>query len=329
MMTQRLDIVNFLRGFAITTIVVMHLLYRADFSGLLEKAVNFGGAGVHAFFLVSGFGLYLSHLRKPLTYPAFLKHRFLRVYLPFAIVILVSAAVPFYYTAPDKLTAVASNLLLFKMFSEHFESSFGGQMWFVSTIIQFYLCWQLIVKIFKQTGGGKRSFLLALFISLGWSTFVALSGLSEQRIWGSFFLQYLWEFVLGMILASVYNLSPEKILVPSLRILFPFCFGGVILTGLMGSAGGIWKSFNDIPSLVGYLSMALIVYRLCGFRIRSFFSFTNKFGYEWYLVHILVFAVVFHYLGSFPFAVVALMALLSSYVVAWAYDWALRKIKVK
>ena len=34
------------------------------------------------------------------------------------------------------------------------------------------------------------------------------------------------------------------------------------LTGVAGIVGGYWKSYNDIPSLVGYMSMALIVYKL-------------------------------------------------------------------
>lgn len=45
------------------------------------------------------------------------------------------------------------NLLLFKMFVPELESSMGGQMWFVSTIIQFYLAWPLIVKLFNTRGG--------------------------------------------------------------------------------------------------------------------------------------------------------------------------------
>ena len=79
------------------------------------------------------------------------------------------------------------NLLLFKMFVPELESSMGGQMWFVSTIIQFYLAWPLIVKLFN-TRGVK----LALIISLLWSTTVGLLGYAEEQVWNSFFLQYLW-----------------------------------------------------------------------------------------------------------------------------------------
>lgn len=41
------------------------------------------------------------------------------------------------------------NLFLFKMFVPELESSMGGQMWFISTIIQFYIAWPLIVKLIK------------------------------------------------------------------------------------------------------------------------------------------------------------------------------------
>lgn len=37
---------------------------------------------------------------------------------------------------------------------------------------------------------------------------------------------------------------------------------GLGLTGIAGFVGGIWKSYNDIPSLIGYMSMALIFYQV-------------------------------------------------------------------
>lgn len=73
---RKLDVVNFLRGYSISTIVIMHLVGMLGISGIWEKAAAFGGAGVHVFILCSGFGLYLSYLRKPLGYIAFLKKRF-------------------------------------------------------------------------------------------------------------------------------------------------------------------------------------------------------------------------------------------------------------
>ena len=44
---KKLDVVNFLRGYSIFTIVIMHLVGMLGISGIWEKAAAFGGAGVH------------------------------------------------------------------------------------------------------------------------------------------------------------------------------------------------------------------------------------------------------------------------------------------
>ena len=88
---RRLVVVDFLRGFSIFTIVLMHLVQSYHLPGFLQKATSLGGAGVHVFILCSGFGLYLSSLYKTLTYGQFLKRRFSKVYIPYLIVVIVSA----------------------------------------------------------------------------------------------------------------------------------------------------------------------------------------------------------------------------------------------
>lgn len=65
-----------------------------------------------------------------------------------------------------------------------------------------------------------------------------------------------------MQLAKVYFEHPEKIKIPKLGVLLVTMIIGLGLTGMAGFAGGIWKSYNDIPSLLGYASIALIVYQL-------------------------------------------------------------------
>lgn len=325
-MNKKLDVVNFLRGFSIFTIVLMHLVQSYPIENLLMKAVSFGGAGVHVFILCSGFGLYLSYLNKPITYPQFLKRRFLKVYLPYAIIIIISALVPFYNTSPDKWLQLLSHLFLFKMFVEEWECSYGVQFWFVSTIIQFYLAWPLILRLFKWGGA-----ILALFISLGWSTFVGISGLSDERVWNSFFLQYLWEFVLGMQLAVYYKNNSNSFEIPSLKILIPISIVGIIFTGITGGIGGIWKAYNDIPSLAGYMGIALILYKLGFSFVNKFFSLINKVSYEWYLVHILIFACSNYFMDYFfnvsP-VINATIALVLSYLAAVVYHKILRELKV-
>ena len=149
--------VDFLRGFSIFTIVLMHLVQSYPLPGLLQKATSFGGAGVHVFILCSGFGLYLSSLYKPLAYGQFLKRRFSKVYIPYLIVVIISALYFGLVCGQDVLNSLLGSVFLFKMFVPSLECAFGGQMWFVSTIIQFYLFWPLIVKLFRVNRGANRA----------------------------------------------------------------------------------------------------------------------------------------------------------------------------
>ena len=61
-MLQRLEVIDFLRGFSIFTIVLMHLLQSYPIPPFLMAASSFGGAGVHVFILCSGFGLHMAYI---------------------------------------------------------------------------------------------------------------------------------------------------------------------------------------------------------------------------------------------------------------------------
>jgi peptidoglycan/LPS O-acetylase OafA/YrhL len=322
---MRLQIIDYLRGYSIFTIVLFHLFQNFTLPNVFAKAINFGGAGVHVFVLCSGFGLCLSQLNKPLNYIGFLKKRFLKIYFPYIIVIFISALIPFVYTQENKLLAMLSHVFLFKMFDEQLINSFGGQFWFISMILQFYLIFPILFLFVKRC---KRIILITLFISLIWATFIGIIGKFEFRIWNSFFLQYLWEFILGMMLAKKYNEDKNLIKIPDKKsYLTILALLGIAIVGYTGIKGGILKLYNDVPSLIGYLSLALLIYSFKIKQINGFFIYINKFSYEWYLVHILIFICVFHFTKSYFNSVVCgTLALLLSYVFAISYHLILKKI---
>lgn len=112
-MLQRLEVIDFTR--------ILYFYHCADaFVAKLSDTSVFNGCFIfwwsRSTCICSGFGLYLSYLNKPLTYSQFLKRRFLKVYLPYIIIILVSALIPFYNTSSDKLLQILSHIFLFKMF---------------------------------------------------------------------------------------------------------------------------------------------------------------------------------------------------------------------
>lgn len=321
----KLEVVNFLRGYSIFTIILMHLA-KSSSTGIMKTVLSFGGAGVHVFILISGFGLYLSYLNNPTNYNEFLKRRFLKVYVPY--LLILPAFVAFYYFAKNSfdILTLTSHVFLFKMFCHTLDTSYAYSLWFISTIFQFYLLWPLILKLAKI----KNGFLLSFIISIVWATLVGWLGKQSDRAWSSFFLQYLWEFVLGMKLAGLYKNTPERFGIPGYGILIIGVFVGLLLTGVMGNIGGMMKLYNDIPSLIGYLSLALLIYKLSLPYVNKVFISINRISYEWYLVHGLTFLIFRGWLKTVipaPFALFVCLTI--SYIFAYAYGSLLTKIGVK
>lgn len=327
---KKYEIIDYLRGYSIFTIVLMHLVMES-LTGTLSKVAAFGGAGVHVFILCSGFGLYLSYLKKPLPYKDFLKRRFGKVWVPYAIVVLLLGLWYLVSKGFFPLREVASHLLLYKMFSTELDISLCYPYWFISTIVQFYLFWPLIMRIYKLRLGGY----LLLLMSLVWSTVVGVYGLQEERPWGSFFLQYLWEFGLGMWIAERCMMIGKKgeciMNIKTYRWLWLIigAVGGMGLSAFMAWNGGVLKLYNDIPSLVGYLSVALLIYKAGVKVVNRFFEWTNSFSYELYLVHELVFGVVAYSIVSrLSQSALLVVEFVVAYMFAYGYKWLLVKSKL-
>lgn len=292
---QQLELANFMKGVAICAIVLFHLIFDyLDTPGIAATASKFGGAGIHIFFLWSGFGLTLSALRRPLAWGEFLRRRAGKVYIPYIPVVLVSAALPFMYSGGDRLLAVASHVFLFKMFVPAYNISFGAQFWFVSTIFQFYLVFHLLER--ARSALGSRKFLLfCCGGSLIWMGFTALTGLYQERIWGSFFLQYLWEFGLGMCLGDAYHRGKLERSGLRVRPTAAVTVVSLLIYGLMALKGGALAAFNDVFGAAAMGGICLLLYRIPW--LRPVFCKINGFSYELYLVHILIFEICEELLG--------------------------------
>ena len=325
---KRIELIDFLRGISIFTIVVMHL-FQEYVSGALSKALSFGGAGVHVFILCSGLGLYLSYLYKPLKYKDFLRKRFAKVYVPYAIAVSMWGVWLLIMESDFPIKEFMSHLLLYKMFSVELDTSLCYPYWFISTIIQFYLVWPLIVRLVR----GRRGYFIALSISILWSTIVGILGYEEMRPWGSFFLQYLWEFCLGMWIAEKINEGRGKM--ADVRVikwwwLLLGSIGGMGLSAVMAWNGGWLKLYNDIPSLMGYLSVMILIYKIGIKWVNKFFIWASGYSYELYLVHSLVFVVLAFYLkGLLPLYGLIGVSLLAAYAAGYGYSWMLTKLKLK
>lgn len=292
-MKKQSDLINYMKGFSIVSIVLYHLVtYYSTAPSLIKTASKFGGAGVYIFLICSGFGLYYSSTFNKLDWLSFIKKRLNKVYFPYIIIILISTFFPFMYKGTDKLQAFMSHVFLYKMFFERYESSFGVQFWFISTIIQFYLVFNILC-IIKNKLGNSHFLALSIATSILWSTFITFANLNEYRIWSSFFLQYTWCFSLGMVIGDWYSqnrtfpkkLSNISILLPSFFILF-FIYSGMSLIG------GPFKSFNDFFSMGAFLTLILMIYKIT--FLKPIIKYISNFSYELFLVHIIIFSITFN-----------------------------------
>ena len=324
---KKAELISYSKGIAILGIILFHLI--SGYFGYLPvigKASSFGGAGVHVFIVCSGFGLMYSYIRKPLNFVSFIKKRFVKVYLPYIIVVLIAFLLPNVYSrVPNRYMALLSHIFLFKMFVPAFTNSFGFQFWYISTIIQFYLVFTLLAKLLNKLGH-KKFLIICCTTSFIWAVIVSLLGFTENRVWNSFFLQYLWEFAIGMILACEYaqtnTLKVEQISIPKI---FAVTLISFIIYSILSIIGGFLKVFNDPFSLVAFGGMCLLLYRLR--FLPSFVNFTSRISYEIYLTHVLIYRLLFEvYPLRIPPFITAIIALIAIYLVSWLYNIACQKI---
>ena len=286
-MKERIEFIDFAKGFAIFYIMVYHFLQPFHFNSIVTGLIAFGGSGVHLFFFLSGYGLSLSVFK---GIKLFFKRRFINIVLPFYIYILVAFLFSRFTPVFSQFgwDAFFANIFLYKMFSATYITSFGFQLWFFSTIVQFYLVYPLLVWTLNKTG--KRNFILLSFIlSIGWMTLIYFLGQSDNRAWNSCFLRYLWEFGLGMVAVGI-DRNRYKISLQRMILIFVLSF--IVMFISIKYLGTFGRLYNDFIALIAFSSFTFLLYTLGLQKILAFIRLSmvwiNHFSYELYLVHILV-----------------------------------------
>lgn len=287
---RRIDIIDALKGYSIFTIMIFHYLEFLNLPFPINKVIFFGGSGVHMFVLLSGLGLYYSHLNKPLSYAVFFRKRFFKIYIPYVFVVLISAIistiVPIYY---NSMYALGGHIFLYKMFDESIMRSYGYQLWFISMILQIYFVFYIIIWL-KVRLKNKWFFLSGLIISFIWSLLVYATDNENERVWNSFFLQYYWEFALGMIIGEKLSKN-QKIVNKEINNGFLFMIGLIncLLYALLALKGGaIGRLFNDYFALIGYSLLAIWLFNLNVRPLNRFFLYIGSISLPIYLLHILL-----------------------------------------
>ncbi|HET6252721.1 MAG TPA: acyltransferase [Puia sp.] len=292
-MQKKIEVIDFLKGYSMLSIVIYHIGQQLNLPGAVARMINFGGTGVHTFIFVSGFGLYLSHLRRPLPFVAFLRKRFSKIYVPYVITVTVSAAIALFLPIyPTSAFAYFGHVLLYKMFFADIMGSYGYQLWFMSTIIQLYFLFIPLTRL-KERMGDAAFLMMGLAVSISWGVLIVATGHESMRNYNGAFFLYLWEFMLGMILAGKFVREGYAFWEMKIIWLVLLSVAGIACYGLMAlELGAYGRLLNDVPALVGYTGLSILLYRLRISWVNRFLLYTATFSYALFLVHILVLQLV-------------------------------------
>ncbi|MDA8174092.1 MAG: acyltransferase [Nitrospiraceae bacterium] len=184
---------------------VAHILAKFPPAGVIGSIkslamliVALGGEMPRFFIIASGFGLYLSYLRRKDNWAVFYKKRFVRILpLYWAAVILIYAFHKYSIDEKDAFKVFIYHLLLVQTYTKY--SLAYGALWFVGYIAQLYLLFPLLVRFFESRT--LKIFLIAfsVFGNIVITKIMLLAGFEPQ---GKLPTLYLACFVFGMILAQ-------------------------------------------------------------------------------------------------------------------------------
>lgn len=207
-MNKEFKDIQSLRALAVTLVLAYHL--QGNF-------FKFGYLGVDIFFVISGF--IITHIIIKNGFKNILKFyvkRINRIYPAMTLVILSTVVVGYIFLRSDELVKVGTQgfFSLFGIANFYFSAAQTGyfeiesfqqpllHLWSLSTEIQFYILWPLILFIILKLER-KIQFYILIFISI-------LSLMFHLKILGSAGLDSyylissrLWEFILGSIIALI------------------------------------------------------------------------------------------------------------------------------
>lgn len=249
-----------MRATAVVAIVLHHWFVflpwdqSSSLAGPLSALRDSSGSFVHIFFVLSGFGLFLSQHNKRLSWGDWAIHRGAKILIPYWIIItltfLLAITIGYHYSW--------QTLLAYLTLTRNFYSpswTLNTTLWFMPVIVGLYAVFPLLFKVLERWGA---TMLLALsaVITYGCISACILLGLRPEHQ-NAFVLSYVIEFSFGMILAHMAIYDGERFRkFNSLGA----CCAGILLYGLSALIAHFWehgRSYNDILTAVG-LSLILM-----------------------------------------------------------------------
>ena len=328
----RQSYIEFLKGLSILLIVIFHidLCYIVSPRFFLSKLTFHFSFATRVFFFCSGFGLYYSLVQNPLRWTDFIRKRYLKVYLPYILIVFVCALVPYTYAYEDRFSALMSHVFLYKMFIPKYVNSFGP-FWYMSTIFEFYLFFYLIVRMKNKMNNNRLFLIIWIVINLVWGTLAWLFPKFEGFFWNeygnlyaTFFFFHGWIFALGMLIAEMLYQN-KKVFVSFSHLVI----GIVVMALFYRLMSDDMIYLKEIPRAVLFMCFFTAAWVVCGDTIRRFIVWLGSFSFEWYLTHMLILEGLYRLIKPVGIAkevVFTGMGIVITAFAAWLYHQFVKKV---
>ncbi len=287
---------NAIYGFAALWIVVFHGVLlgniRDEFDPairLIRDSIDMGNIGVDVFVFLSGICLYFSYSKKP-KLGSFYYKRFVRVYIPYLIMVL-PYIIYFYVTGEIDLWLTIKTILTINTWTGEIDPI---DFWYVSAILVFYLLYPLIYRfIFREKESDKMPRKKAEFWRM--MLLVAISFVVSVTIYYALpdvynvisrMLSRFTVFIIGTYVGKLVKEGKpfhEGFLIASVIILagtYPLYEGDIL--------PGVWSRYYGSltgMALVFLLSQFFIL--ASEWKIDRFFAFFGPFSFEIYVLSII------------------------------------------
>lgn len=272
MQPQRLLSLDGLRGLAALLVVIYHYFYRIDeIYGIGSNDMDFthfGKYGVHLFFMISGFVIFMSLSNKTNALNFFIS-RFTRLYPTFFTSVIITFLAVYLFGLQGREVSIISAGLNLLMFHEFLKvPHVDGVYWTLTVEITFYF-WCFTLLLFNKIN--KLKLLLFLFLVL--SLFINYFDKPYSGIFTKlFFTKYVSFFLLGIL---TYSLKENKDRLKNITLIF-FVFLLLLISSTYEEL--LIFLFVYMVFLIGVFELTRI------FKLR-FFVFMGEISYSLYLIH--------------------------------------------